>query len=170
MSRAKWFYAFVQHQQNHFNWVRFDLRHVTRSKSKNIRACGAVGSASASHAEGHRFNSGLVHFFCNISLQRCEEHFSRHLPLDCYPSNNHAAPSWLQWIGTIEVYLDLWILIYKLKEGESLANHILARDVVHIVWDSQPEMRPEKECWNTSAPKHSAGHSLCVQQEKRSSR
>ena len=28
-----------------------------------VWACGVVGSASALHAEGHLFESGLVHFF-----------------------------------------------------------------------------------------------------------
>lgn len=32
------------------------------------RACGVVGSASALQAEGHRFDSGLVHFFSTLTL------------------------------------------------------------------------------------------------------
>jgi hypothetical protein len=31
------------------------------------RACGVVGSASALQAEGHRFDSGLVHSFLNFN-------------------------------------------------------------------------------------------------------
>lgn len=35
--------------------------HITHFKK--VRACGAVGSAFASHVKGLRFKSGLVHFF-----------------------------------------------------------------------------------------------------------
>lgn len=39
--------------------------HISIRKAKIItRACGVVGSASALQAEGHRFDSGLVHSFC----------------------------------------------------------------------------------------------------------
>ena len=43
---------------------------VSRAGKDKKRACGVVGSASALQAEGHRFDSGLVHSFCQKKTLR----------------------------------------------------------------------------------------------------
>jgi hypothetical protein len=63
------------------SWLRRGANNAKISSSillgtSFIRACGVVGSASALQAEGHRFDSGLVHLiFVTFFLPITNFHF-----------------------------------------------------------------------------------------------